>query len=676
MKLEYVSETGSGHLILLFAGWGMDARPFMHLRKEGYDIAVVYDYTFPDFNIEVLEKYGEIVVIAWSMGVYYAQKTLGRFQQLPVTARVAVNGTLTPIDSERGIPEELFRKSAPKDAISAMKFYRRVCGGASGLLRFMPELPERTPEDLSRELLAIADEATRAEMPSTEAWTRVIISESDRIFPPEAMKKAWADANSRVTFVADGNHIIDFQKLINTYIADKHLIGTRFSGSVHTYNSQARVQRDVAGRLVDMMKAQCREPLLRGSRVIEIGAGAGMLTSMFLPLLDDCDVELWDIAEIVAPENSGGCRVTARRCDAEAEAAALPNDSVDLFVSSSTIQWFNSPVTFLRRIADKLRPGGMAFFSFFTKGTFEGFGSHGLQYIDLRPDDIAISGTTSEISEARYDLNFQSASAALHHIRYTGVNSVSRERVSLGDIRRIMNNITNADGTATLTFNATFLTMKKTFDKETVFVTGIDTDAGKSYATAWLVNHLSKTGRKVLTQKFVQTGNTGRSEDIEIHRSIAGANLESQPLELVAPQIFSYPASADLAARLEGRKVDFSVIDDARQQLEQRCDTLLVEGAGGIMVPLDGNILTIDYIVSRRLPVAVVTNGKLGSINHTLLTLESLKTRGIKLRYLLYNTHFDTDKTIADDAREYIRNCVRRDFPQAEFLEVPSLKID
>lgn len=212
-------------------------------------------------------------------------------------------------------------------------------------------------------------------------------------------------------------------------------------------------------------------------------------------------------------------------------------------------------------------------------------------------------------------------------------------------------------------------------DKETIFVTGIDTDAGKSYATGWLACHISRTGRRVMTQKFIQTGNVGRSEDIELHRRIMGLPIEGEPWADTAPMIFSYPASPHLAARIDNRAVDLDVIDNARRRLEAQCDTLLVEGAGGLMVPIDDNILTVDYILSRRLPVALVTNGALGSISHTLLALEALRTRGIRLRYLLYNAYFDTDELIAPETRSYISRHVAREFPEAEFLIVPSIEI-
>lgn len=210
-------------------------------------------------------------------------------------------------------------------------------------------------------------------------------------------------------------------------------------------------------------------------------------------------------------------------------------------------------------------------------------------------------------------------------------------------------------------------------DKETIFVTGIDTDAGKSYATGWLANQIAATGRSVMTQKFVQTGNEGRSEDIELHRRIMHRDMAAEEYALTAPMIFTYPSSPHLAARVDGREVDIKAIDEARKTLEERYDTLLVEGAGGMMVPLTERYLTIDYITDRRLDVALVTNAKLGSISHTLLALEAIERRGLNLRYLLYNTHFDTDPVIAPETRGYIRNYVAEHFPSAEWLDVPSI---
>lgn len=212
-------------------------------------------------------------------------------------------------------------------------------------------------------------------------------------------------------------------------------------------------------------------------------------------------------------------------------------------------------------------------------------------------------------------------------------------------------------------------------DKETIFITGIDTDAGKSYATGWLANHIAQSGRSVMTQKFVQTGNEGRSEDIELHRRIMHRDIAKEEYDLTAPMIFTYPSSPHLAAKVDGRKVDINTIDAARHKLEQRYDTLLVEGAGGLMVPLTDNYLTIDYIVDNQLDVALVTNAKLGSISHTLLALEAIERRDLNLRYLLYNTHFDTDPVIAPETRTYIKHYVATRFPETQWLDIPTITL-
>ncbi|MDE6377462.1 MAG: dethiobiotin synthase, partial [Duncaniella sp.] len=100
---------------------------------------------------------------------------------------------------------------------------------------------------------------------------------------------------------------------------------------------------------------------------------------------------------------------------------------------------------------------------------------------------------------------------------------------------------------------------------------------------------------------------------------------------------------------------------------------VLIEGAGGLAVPITDDFLTIDYIATRRLPLILVTNGILGSISHTVLSLQAVAARGIELAAVVYNTHFDTDAVIAEDTRGFIERYVARRFPEAVFATVPSL---
>ncbi len=134
--------------------------------------------------------------------------------------------------------------------------------------------------------------------------------------------------------------------------------------------------------------------------------------------------------------------------------------------------------------------------------------------------------------------------------------------------------------------------------KNVYFVSGIDTNIGKSYATAYLARVWREKGINVITQKFIQTGNpAGYSEDIELHRRLMGLEyLPEDEQGWTKPEIFSYPASPDLASRIDNRAVDFDKINHATSVLSERFDAVLVEGAGGLMVPLTPDCLTIDYI--------------------------------------------------------------------------------
>lgn len=210
---------------------------------------------------------------------------------------------------------------------------------------------------------------------------------------------------------------------------------------------------------------------------------------------------------------------------------------------------------------------------------------------------------------------------------------------------------------------------------ERLFVTGIDTDAGKSYATGWLANLVNSTGGDVMTMKFVQTGNKDFSEDIMVHRKIMGIEpVNADILRLTAPEIFSYPCSPDLAARIDGREISLENITRAADELSRRYRTVIIEGAGGLMVPLVGEYLTIDYIREHDLPTVLVTNGRLGSVSHTLLSLYAIRHYGIKLFAVIYNHYFDKDKIIAEDTRNYISDRIKTHFEGTLFFDMDNLK--
>lgn len=205
--------------------------------------------------------------------------------------------------------------------------------------------------------------------------------------------------------------------------------------------------------------------------------------------------------------------------------------------------------------------------------------------------------------------------------------------------------------------------------KEIIFVSGIGTNVGKSYATGWLANKLNSEKKNAITLKMIQTGNDGYSEDIDIHRKIMGLPLLDEDKDFTtAPIIMTYPASPHLAAKIDHCTIDLSKIDRSTEKLFEKYDTILMEGAGGLMVPITETYTTIDYIREHNLPLALVTNGQLGSISHTLLALEAIKTRQIKLKYVVYNPYFDEDKIIAEETQKYLEEFLKKNFPETEYL--------
>ncbi|MEG0454503.1 MAG: dethiobiotin synthase [Bacteroides sp.] len=214
-------------------------------------------------------------------------------------------------------------------------------------------------------------------------------------------------------------------------------------------------------------------------------------------------------------------------------------------------------------------------------------------------------------------------------------------------------------------------------EKNVFFISGIDTDAGKSYATGFLARELNANGKRTITQKLIQTGSVGHSEDIDLHRKIMGIDFTEEDREgLTMPEIFSYPASPHLASRLDNRPIDFDKIAEATRELSQRYEVVLLEGAGGLMVPLTEELLTINYVAQQGYPLIFVTSGKLGSINHTLLSFEAIRSRGIELHTVMYNLYPTVeDKTIQEDTQAFIRKYMAQHFPQAEFVVVPEITI-
>jgi len=192
-----------------------------------------------------------------------------------------------------------------------------------------------------------------------------------------------------------------------------------------------------------------------------------------------------------------------------------------------------------------------------------------------------------------------------------------------------------------------------------IFIAGTGTDVGKTYVAAALIRHLRRMGRLVDAIKPVVSGYQpaqAAASDPGILLDALGLPVTEQEIDRISPWRFRAALSPDLAAQREGRSIDVdTVIKYCRTAIERRRDVLLIEGAGGIMVPLDGDRTVLDVMMALELPLILVAGSYLGSISHTLTGLDALFRRGMRvLAIVVSETEGSTvplDDTVAAIAR-------------------------
>jgi dethiobiotin synthetase len=168
-----------------------------------------------------------------------------------------------------------------------------------------------------------------------------------------------------------------------------------------------------------------------------------------------------------------------------------------------------------------------------------------------------------------------------------------------------------------------------------IFVTATGTDVGKTFVAVSLIRHLRRQGHEVEAIKPVLSGfdpKEAAASDPGILLDALGLPVTADEIERISPWRFRAPLSPDLAASMEGRRIDVAeVVAFCQNAVAVRRDVLLIEGVGGIMVPLDEQRTILDVMMALGLPLILVTGSYLGSISHTLTALDSLFTRDLNV---------------------------------------------
>jgi dethiobiotin synthetase len=174
-----------------------------------------------------------------------------------------------------------------------------------------------------------------------------------------------------------------------------------------------------------------------------------------------------------------------------------------------------------------------------------------------------------------------------------------------------------------------------------LLITGTDTAIGKTLVAGAIANWFHAQGYRVAVCKPAATGCVKRreglvSEDAEFLAHCAEA---CHPLDLICPQRYAEPLAPAIAAERARQPLDWETIDRSIKLMSRDSDVMIVEGVGGLMVPMDEKHTFLDVAAWMKLPAVIVARPSLGTINHTLLTASALRSRGVKVAGVVINCY-------------------------------------
>lgn len=194
-----------------------------------------------------------------------------------------------------------------------------------------------------------------------------------------------------------------------------------------------------------------------------------------------------------------------------------------------------------------------------------------------------------------------------------------------------------------------------------LFITGTDTGVGKTHVTCAIVRQLREAGHRVGAFKPACSGasldqNGGPHwDDIDRLRDALGREISD---DQICPQRFFAPLAPPVAARNEGRRVDWELIHRGFEAWQKDCDILVIEGAGGLLCPLTEGATIAEFAAHCLFPLVIVARLGLGTINHTLLTVEVARQRGLRIAGLVFNESTPTEEVlVASNPAEVAARC-------------------
>lgn len=403
-------------------------------------------------------------------------------------------------------------------------------------------------------------------------------------------------------------------------------IAASFGAVAADYDRHAGLQRVVARRLAERITGLYRAATPRPAtlRILEIGAGTGLLTEALAPRLAGLGMSVhWTVTDLApAMLERIGTRLRTlpgafdrRRLDAaDPRAIAALDGRFDLVCGSLVWQWLPDRAATLAALAARLAPGGRIALTTLLDGSLADWRAAWGAGLPDWPETGTLQaewpGPGGVWEAADIAVAHDGARAFLRDLRGIGA-AIGNARPDPARLRAAMRRLDAATGGDVSYRIGTGLWRRP--PRPGVFVTGTDTGIGKTLVSAILARALGASYFKP-----IQTGLADEAGDTPTVAELAGVAVHPPVIALAAP------LSPQDAARAEG-----ITLDPAALRLPPGDGPLVVEGAGGLMVPIDGQTLMIDLIERFGLPVVLVARSTLGTINHTLLSLEALRRRGI-----------------------------------------------
>ncbi len=405
------------------------------------------------------------------------------------------------------------------------------------------------------------------------------------------------------------------------------------------YDDYAVIQKIVAVKLSEYIKNNCMDynSLDHKISILEIGCGTGFLTEHLLYLFPNAEFVITDISSQMLKR----AEQKIKKCSNDIIFKIMDGENpqfdkkFDLICSNLSIQWFHDLACALKKLTNYLKPNGYIICSTLASETFKEWRSIYLHHqfectLQNYPKKEEFeffwpkTGSGYWVYEKIID-HFNHGLDFFRELRFIGASvpnkaSVPLKRFQLNKIISDFNNYYKY-----CTYHLAFGIFRK-FSAKGFFVTGTDTDVGKTFISACLTKLLN-----AIYWKPIQTGLNCNLGDT--HRICQLLNLKNY--DFLKPIIeLQAPLSPEEAAKVENRYINSDFMD--RINLNSN-NTYIIEGAGGVFVPINENLMMIDLIQKINLPVIIVTRTTLGTLNHTLMTIEALRKRHISIAGIVLN---------------------------------------